>query len=188
MNLTQHLYRNVRAILLHSPLLSVAPTHTPTCKVMVWKNCLGHIETCRNISLSILSHFHCFIAMSSYLYDTNFSDPLPPISLHWKDREFTGVLMPFLICRHTLSSGTRLKETIGDKSWIYQLPAKTENLLLNQPFKKYPDKQIGLVCHEIYIQIDRSYFFLRLLKAEIWPGKSGELVEHKRGKPGDKTG
>ncbi len=29
-----------------------------TCKVMVWKNCLGHIETCRNIFLSILGHFH----------------------------------------------------------------------------------------------------------------------------------
>ncbi len=69
------------------------PPHT--CKVMVWRNCLGHIETCTNIFLSILCHFHSFFAMSSYLYDTNFSDPLPPLSLHCKDREFTGTFDAF---------------------------------------------------------------------------------------------
>ncbi len=60
-NVTQHLNRNVRAIPLHGPLLSVAPPQTPPPPHMQsngLENCLGHIETCRNIFLSILGHFH----------------------------------------------------------------------------------------------------------------------------------
>ncbi len=43
------------------------------------------------------------------------------------------------------------------------------------------------IPYEIYIQIDRSYFGIGPVEAEILPGKSGGLVQAKMDKSGGKN-
>ncbi len=164
------------------PLKPRKPYPLPTGTKMVWENCLLHLGSTSSVFMSFPGQYLWDLIKNFYLYRWKSSDPLPPLSLHCKNRNFspdfdsipkTGLKMFVVVIPKEAMAGSDPATSIilSCAREVGSQPTHHWMAQTDQPFSPLrwtiPSK---LTCISAWIDTDKTWIIFETYGKILWPG------------------